>query len=835
MVLPDQSRSDIPVVWTFRWRQACRQGRKTGTPGLKPMSKRNPSFQSQTLALHGTSLNVAGPVRLLLLAAAVVACPLGRVIAQEAMAAGPLQARGLLAPLVGGDNANPGWLYYGLNGADRGLGYVGSYMTLGGFIPYAQDDLGGFWSADLRGHLSVYGGFFSNVGLVRKQFVGGTVLGIGVYWDYDGDQNQYSDTVITDASGSYLFAGGETYNQVGISGEWLTDWGNLRSNGYIPVGSTANTMGPFVGNSLLAVNGVNAALGGTDLEVGVYVPGLADWAGMVSVGGYAYGNAHYQFPSGADVVPWFGGVYTRLDMTFVENWDFSLQANNDSFFDWTGFARLTYRLGGSRRRNVPDQIEQPMMRNEHIVRAHKAPVQAINPTNGLPWRIIHVDNSAAVVGTGATGTGSGTFESPFRELVAGRDAATQEFDVVFVHSGISNQIPYSIPVPPADPLLNPDPLGAPPVYPNSAIASSYFFNANNQYLVGEGTSLRLNTVSHGAIPLDSGPKTGPYPVISNAAGTAIVLTNPAAAGDPGSVTNATVDHFQIQDSFVGISDGPGLPADGYASVNDVRIIGTGPSQRGVEITGLNTPGRATINFTNMRLDKLTRDGFVVDTSNGLGAADPRVNISNTVITNTDGSAIVARNLTGEGRVRVAATDIDRTSRQGILVENGQLSLYRSRVRRGGLSGLTAMESSTVQVSESVFIANDIGVEGRVNEVGSRLNLTINDNVFVPTRIGNGILIATPNNDVSTGAAEAFVNIIGNRVISNGPEDIVLFDGTGGGGVGSADIWIKAASEANLRSINANATVLNAFPNDVFPDLPPPPNYDASLVVPLPPQ
>ena len=280
----------------------------------------------------------------------------------------------------------PGILYYGVNAADRGLGYVGSYMTLGGFVPGFQDDLGGQWAADLRGHLSVNGGFFSNVGAVRKQFLGGSLLGIGVYWDYDGDLNQYSNTTITDTSGSYVFGGGQVYNQVGISGEWLTDFGNLRSNGYIPVGTTAEYTGPFVGNSLLCENGVNAGLAGTDLEVGAYIPGLTDWAGMISVGGYAYGNARYNLPNGQDVVPWFGGVYTRLDMTFIENWDFSLQANNDSYFDWTGFARLTYRMGGSRRRNVPDQMEQPMMRNEHIVRAHRTPEVAINPETGTPWR-----------------------------------------------------------------------------------------------------------------------------------------------------------------------------------------------------------------------------------------------------------------------------------------------------------------------------------------------------------------------------------------------------------------------------------------------------------------
>ena len=51
------------------------------------------------------------------------------------------RAVGRLASL---DFHAPGHLYYGVNGADRGLGYIGSYMTLGGFIPVAEDDLGGF-------------------------------------------------------------------------------------------------------------------------------------------------------------------------------------------------------------------------------------------------------------------------------------------------------------------------------------------------------------------------------------------------------------------------------------------------------------------------------------------------------------------------------------------------------------------------------------------------------------------------------------------------------------------------------------------------------------------
>ena len=505
----------------------------------------------------------------------------------------------------------PGILYYGVNAADRGLGYVGSYMTLGGFVPGFQDDLGGLWAADLRGHLSVNGGFFSNVGAVRKQFLGGSLLGIGVYWDYDGDLNQYSNTTITDTSGSYVFGGGQVYNQVGISGEWLTDFGNLRSNGYIPVGTTAEYIGQFVGNSLLCQNGVNAGLAGTDLEVGAYIPGLSDWAGMISVGGYAYGNARYNLPNGQDVVPWFGGVYTRLDMTFIENWDFSLQANNDSYFDWTGFARLTYRMGGSRRRNVPDQMEQPMMRNEHIVRARQTPTVAINPETGTPWRVFHVDNSNA-------GVGAGTAASPYTSLNSAQAAATNPYDIVYVHAGNSGVTPYTTP------------------------ATGYSFAAPNQYLIGEGSGLAIPTAVCGSQSFFGGLSGSLYPVLTNPLATAIVVNQPGTV----------VDHFQIVGSRVGISDGTGF-SSGVASISDVIISGNGPGQRGVEIAS----STGTFNFDRVRLANLTNDGFVIS------AANADVNIANSSLTNIAGTGVL---VSGSGaKVDVATVSVEGNLGTGV--------------------------------------------------------------------------------------------------------------------------------------------------------------------------
>jgi hypothetical protein len=493
----------------------------------------------------------------------------------------------------------PGILYYGVNAADRGLGYVGSYMTLGGYIPGFQDDLGGLWAADVRSHLSVNGGFFSNVGAVRKQFLGGSLLGIGVYWDYDGDLNQYSDYAIPYSD--TVFAGGQVYNQVGISGEWLTDFGNLRSNGYIPVGTTAEYVGPFVGNAVLCQNGLNAGLAGTDLEVGAYIPGLSDWAGMISVGGYAYGNARYNFPNGQDVVPWFGGVYTRLDMTFIENWDFSLQYNNDSYFDSTGFARLTYRMGGSRRRNVPDQMEQPMMRNEHIVRAHQTPEVAINPETGTPWRVFHVDNSAS-------GVGIGSAASPYTTLTAAQAAATNPYDIVYVHAGNSGATPYLTPT------------------------AGYSFNAANQYLIGQGSTIALPTVACGATTPFASPAGNPaYPTITNPIGPAIVANQPG--------TN--VSHLQITGSPIGITDGAGMAAPGVVTISDMIISGGAAfAQRGVEIS--NSTG--TFNFDGLQLSNLSNGGVILAADGG------RATVTNSKFTNIDGQSFAVTGSNASGSV-----------------------------------------------------------------------------------------------------------------------------------------------------------------------------------------
>ena len=767
---------------------------------------------------------------------------------------------GASARLADLEENGPGFMYYGINAADRGLGYRGSYYTVGGFVPYAEDDLGGVWNADLRAHLSNYGGFFTNVGAVRKQFWGGTLFGLGVYWDYDGDQNQYSNTTITDKSGSYVFSGGQTYQQVGVSAEWLTDYGNLRSNGYIPCGSTAQTMGPFVGNSLLCQNGINAGLAGADLEVGAYIPGLADWAGMVSVGGYAFGNARYNNVNGTDLVPYFGGVYTRMDLTLIRNWDFSLQANNDSYFDWTGFARLTYRMGGSRRRNVPDQMEQPMMRNEHIVRAHQAPVQAINQMTGTPYEVFHVDNT-----TTTKPAGTGTWENPFTTLTQAQTAATADYDIVFVHIGQSETCPYETP------------------------ADGYQFQANNQYLVGEGTSLKLCTANCGLIDVWANTASSLYPVITNTqpGEAAIVLTNTA-----GTTSGATVDHVRITGSPIGISDGVGLPAaspttgPGTATVNDVQIYGNGPGQRGVLIQDL-AGNSGTLNFSKMNLQNLTNDGFVVSTGAG---GNPNVNISSSTINNTAGSGVVVANLSDTGRVQIVGSTITKSTQAGVYVGNGNAYISTSKFSKNALAGVYVQDNdptitasppgvSTVQVTNSDFKDNHVGIWAIANS--GTTNMTITNNTITTNSSpagANGVILAvgsttgsgttgvlngavignvitpviatttvdtfstttttTTGTTTGTGSTTTYSSI-GNILLTTAGTPI--FSGSSGNVIGFnsyGTLNIKAADQAQLQSMNQNAGVAQ-LPLPVqsgssqYYVIPPPPSYDASLVVPLP--
>lgn len=676
-------------------------------------------------------------------AAAVRAMPFVVALLVTNSAQGQLTDSGGMANRAVGRLANlnvngPGYLYYGVNGADRGLGYIGSYMTLGGFIPMVEDDLGGVWNTDLRSHLSVNGGFFSNIGAVRKQLLGGgSLLGFGIFWDYDGDLNQYS----TFGEPAAIFGQfGHVFNQVGVSGELVTDWGNLRSNGYIPVGQTGfqllNGRTQFIQNYIIAQNGLDAALGGADLELGAYIPALADWAGMINVGGYAYGNGRYTQnfgpEAGTDLVPWFGGIYTRIDLTLADNWDFSIRYNNDSFFDSTGYVRLTYRMGGSRRRNVPDQMEQPMVRNEHVVRAHETPLVALNTQNSnQPWQVVHVDSSALP-------GGDGTAEAPFRTLADAEGSAlvsNAPWTITYVRPGQSSAIGNVA---------------------NNPYTDSFTFQQQNQFLVGSGGPLTIGTQPlNGSSLLTIPAITTTNPVLSNNTvnGQSVVIAN-----DNG---GATIANLQILGSTLGIDasgdlDGSPQPVGttanpfgtplataGGSAVRNVSIAGDGTSaiQRGVRISAIRdglgpnffagTEPTGNIEFSDTRIENTTSVAFQVGTFDESVPPTPANPIP--VIAGSGGSA----NIDYHG------------SMTNNIAENGNFSSIIIGIL--GTSGGTINLAATAAPTSST-------VPNQILDVG-----------------GEGILIAANNSPTLPVPGNTVINI-GNTTLANTtPTAITIFD------------------------------------------------------------
>ena len=560
--------------------------------------------------------------------------------------------------------SGPGYLYLGATGADRGLGYEGSFYTLGGFVPLVEDGWGGVWNVDTRNSLSDYGGFFSNLGAVRKQFIGGAIAGLGVYWDYDGDQNQYvTSSAIADELGT-------AFNQVGVSGELLTDWGSGRVNGYFPVGSTEFTQGtldcPFFGHEFLVVPGFYGALTGFDGEIGAYIPGLSDWAGMISVGGYSFGASN---------LPAFGGVFTRLDMTFLNNWDFQIQANNDPFFDWTGFARLVYRMGGSRRRNVPDQMEQPMQRNMHIVRAAQDRVRAINPATLNPYHVIHVNNAAPA-------GGNGTAASPYNStVVANADpvwAGSQPDAIMFIDAGNGTSTNYN----------------------GQIEVASY------QQVLGAGANHTLLT-QRGYRTFRCGPA-GDLPVLTNTS-----VTPGADAAILLSGNAARVAGLRIDGATVGIraNDGVNLVTM-PSSIQNVQITDSATGVEVVNVSGaLNmsgssiTGGNTAIRLINDSTAAGTLTGNV--TFNKVTISDPTASAI-VVGTGADGSGGAA-NVSFAGRIdQTDGTDrliSVRNTTGGVVSIGGNTREFRSIRSTGGQGILVANTAGDVDVADFTFLGS----------------------------------------------------------------------------------------------------------------------------------
>jgi hypothetical protein len=150
------------------------------------------------------------------------------------------------------------------------------------------------------------------------------------------------------------------------------------------------------------------------------------------------------------------------------------------------------------------------------------------------------------------------------------------------------------------------------------------------------------------------------------------------------------------------------------------------------------------------------------------------------------------------------------------------------------TSVTTGGTSTVQVAYST-IESTIGVQASAPNAGDLVNLTVNGNTLASPAGGNGVNLAVNNGLINA-------NVVSNRIfglatalttgtttttgtVAFGVSNILLTTS----GTALSNLTLKAANQANLRAINNNATV----GQQPVTATPPPPNYDPSVIVPLP--
>ena len=321
-------------------------------------------------------------------------------------------------------NLLPGRLWVEMNLADNGLGYSGTFGTIGYKRRLFQDFLDGRWLLEGQGHLSLQsGGLFGNIGIERVFTVDSAPADVAfsVWYDYDD-------------SGVAAFT--HTLNQVGVSGSIRTKRFDIRANGYFPVGTSDYAQGDptgadcFLGNHIVLTPGIDSGLQGFDAEVRLRPYWLSMLNGTLDLGGYAYDS---------DLVDHFGGVRARVGVQTLRGGIVSLEVNHDDRFDTTGVLQLGWHFGGhggtgGHEYSPIGRDLDKTIRNAHIVRYSQDLELAINPVTGRPYRVHHVDNTA---GAG----GDGTVESRFDSL-ADAETASRNNDIIFVYEGDGSTTNY---------------------------------------------------------------------------------------------------------------------------------------------------------------------------------------------------------------------------------------------------------------------------------------------------------------------------------------------------------------------------------------------------------
>ena len=379
----------------------------------------------------------------------------------------------------------PGGYFWARGDFGERPGVEGNYFSTGAFAPIQLFGPEQFFFAE------------SQLWVDEETQIGGDVGG-GVRWVFDGFSVGTNSFITWDKT-----LQGSSNRRFSFGGEVLTEYLEVSANGYIPWNDNPGRVGPvlrtndaFFTNNNLAFRNFQMAeqqMLGADIEAGSTIPTM-EWIS-------AYGGAYFwDADMGQDVTGVSGRI--RFDLTSALL-DVSVQ--DDDLFGTTVNVGGELRLGGGpleftpRYKTLQNKIYDRVRKRSRIavqmVRVEDQEL-AINPDTGLPFRFIHVDNTAGPGGTG-------TVENRFNNLAL---AAGPNGEFILVYRGTTSRT---------------NPLNGSTGLPLD----------NNQIVLGEGTPFLLQTANRlDPVSLPGFDGTG---------------TNPFVTADPGANVFTLANNNQI--------------------------------------------------------------------------------------------------------------------------------------------------------------------------------------------------------------------------------------------------------------------------------------------------
>ena len=627
----------------------------------------------------------------------------------------------------------PGRMWFRSTYADRGLGYQGAYLTVGGKQQLLEDSWDGRWLGEARLHYGLEeGGFFANVGVERVftlESAEADLVG-GVWYDYDGDKQ-----------GAFA----HNFSQVSINAAIKTRKWDLIGNGYFPVGITDySTAGPsgtnvFFGSNILLTPGLDSALRGFDLTLRMRPKYLAFGNGIIDFGGYGYSS---------DTVDFFGGGRARLGFQAKNGAMIVAEVNHDERFGTTGQLGLSWAFGTRGASGSSGGIGNDLaetVRQDHIVRFNQSFNVAVDPETGLAYNVLHVNN------TSDPAFEDGTFETPFASLAAA-EAASVDGDIIFVDRGDGSR---------------------------QGLNTGIVLKDRQQFLGVGGTNI---------IPVQDGrlfliPGEGARPIISNPGGTNVVtLANDTVIRGVNIDGTGAVNGIHGEDIVNGTIEDTNVTLAGQFGVSLDRIGGDWNFRRSIinsnNVDGVfirnTTDNRSVFTFENTTANSNGFDGIHIENFRG----EELRFVNNT--TNSNGRhGLFVEDYVGAGLdLDIFNHTAQNNGGTGIFIQggDGDLDILNANVSGNSVNGIQVSNWSNSQTGDSTLIGNS---EGGVSNIGGNQLANIVVELSDPGKVQD-VLIT----DISIlgggrgifGSAAGIGTVLNLQVVNNGLFSQHLTDG-----------------------------------------------------------